>query len=284
MATERDRSAKDTDPSRRAPDHASPSSSRRQLRSNCPSLDRLPEARGSRTGPVPSSRLSRSSDAILGRSQDPLGSRCGTLRLASEFTNVSHATPVKRTGKSMSRRTGQSGHIEASGKWWVVRWWMDVPGQENGPADGRESARSQGWVVYPGLHESAALTQSSLRAVPIRMLGLARVRETGGRGYVCRTSPSHKRLHGDKRSSLKRRPSPFGCWSKIAAILPAVFRSGFGFGELIRECSRKMDADVPGTCGIGPRYREACVNRRNDERCDLRTHVNIKALKHSLME
>jgi hypothetical protein len=30
----------------------------------------------------------------------------------------------------MSRRTGQDGHIEASGKWWVVRWWMDVAGQE----------------------------------------------------------------------------------------------------------------------------------------------------------
>jgi integrase len=30
----------------------------------------------------------------------------------------------------MSRRTGQSGHIEESGKWWVVRWWMDVTGQE----------------------------------------------------------------------------------------------------------------------------------------------------------
>lgn len=30
----------------------------------------------------------------------------------------------------MSRRTGQTGHIEKSGKWWVVRWWMDVPGQE----------------------------------------------------------------------------------------------------------------------------------------------------------
>jgi len=30
----------------------------------------------------------------------------------------------------MSRRTGQDGYIEASGKWWVVRWWMDVEGQE----------------------------------------------------------------------------------------------------------------------------------------------------------
>jgi hypothetical protein len=28
------------------------------------------------------------------------------------------------------RRTGQDGYIEASGKWWVVRWWMDVAGQE----------------------------------------------------------------------------------------------------------------------------------------------------------
>ena len=24
----------------------------------------------------------------------------------------------------MSRRTGQDGYIEASGNWWVVRWWM----------------------------------------------------------------------------------------------------------------------------------------------------------------
>lgn len=30
----------------------------------------------------------------------------------------------------MSRRKGQTGHFEKSGKWWVVRWWMDVPGQE----------------------------------------------------------------------------------------------------------------------------------------------------------
>ncbi len=29
----------------------------------------------------------------------------------------------------MSRRTGQDGYSEASGKWWVVRWWMDVEGQ-----------------------------------------------------------------------------------------------------------------------------------------------------------
>jgi integrase len=52
------------------------------------------------------------------------------LQFPASDTKVLSATPVKRIGKSMSRRTGQDGHIEPSGKWWVVRWWMDVPGQE----------------------------------------------------------------------------------------------------------------------------------------------------------
>ncbi len=30
----------------------------------------------------------------------------------------------------MSRRSGQNGHIEESGNWYVVRWWMDIAGQE----------------------------------------------------------------------------------------------------------------------------------------------------------
>src|SRR5882724_1328779 len=41
------------------------------------------------------------------------------------------ATPVKRKrGKSLSRRTGQDGHMEKSGRWFVVRFWKDIPGQE----------------------------------------------------------------------------------------------------------------------------------------------------------
>jgi hypothetical protein len=52
------------------------------------------------------------------------------LQFSTSDTNVVPATPVKRRGKCMSRRTGQDGHIEASGKWWVVRWWMDLEGQE----------------------------------------------------------------------------------------------------------------------------------------------------------
>ncbi|MGA2300990.1 MAG: tyrosine-type recombinase/integrase [Candidatus Acidiferrum sp.] len=44
---------------------------------------------------------------------------------------VAQATPAKRKrGKSLSRRTGQSGHIEASGRWFVVRFWKDIEGQE----------------------------------------------------------------------------------------------------------------------------------------------------------
>jgi len=41
------------------------------------------------------------------------------------------ATPVsQKRGKSLSRRTGQSGHIEKSGRWYVVRYWKDIAGQE----------------------------------------------------------------------------------------------------------------------------------------------------------
>jgi integrase len=35
-----------------------------------------------------------------------------------------------RTRKSMSRRSGQNGYIEKSGSWYVVRWRMDVEGQD----------------------------------------------------------------------------------------------------------------------------------------------------------
>jgi hypothetical protein len=52
----------------------------------------------------------------------------------------------------MSRRTGQGGYVEKSGKWWVVRFWMDVPGKEE-----REHKRGKICpIVGPGsLSESA---------------------------------------------------------------------------------------------------------------------------------
>lgn len=97
----------------------------------------------------PSERLSRSTSP---RTFRPI------LNSGDIGFNVSSATPVKRRGKSMSRRTGQNGHLEKSGKWWVVRWWMDVPGQEervlrrarvcpiSGPGSLSESARTRAAV------------------------------------------------------------------------------------------------------------------------------------------
>ena len=71
-----------------------------------------------------STRLS--ADGKLAGSEVP----AQALHLGTSSSNVYCATPVKRRGKSMSRRTGQEGHTERSGKWWVVRWWMDVEGQD----------------------------------------------------------------------------------------------------------------------------------------------------------
>src|SRR6266478_222345 len=50
-----------------------------------------------------------------------------------QSTIITHSDTRARTrrrGKSMSRRSGQSGHIEESGNWYVVRFWKDVVGQE----------------------------------------------------------------------------------------------------------------------------------------------------------
>jgi integrase len=53
-------------------------------------------------------------------------------RLQSSVSDikVGPATPRKRRGKSMTRRRGQDGSIETSGRWRVVRFWIDVPGQD----------------------------------------------------------------------------------------------------------------------------------------------------------
>jgi len=52
-----------------------------------------------------------------------------THRLERDTLRSSNAT-AKRTRKSMSRRRGQDGHVEKSGRWYVVRFWQDMPGQE----------------------------------------------------------------------------------------------------------------------------------------------------------
>jgi integrase len=58
---------------------------------------------------------------------DELNNRYSVKQAAITAANYKE---IKRRGKSMSRRAGQSGSLEVSGKWIVVRWWEDVPGQE----------------------------------------------------------------------------------------------------------------------------------------------------------
>lgn len=52
------------------------------------------------------------------------------LRILGD-TIFDEAAPPKRRkrGRTMSRRRGQSGSISVSGKWWRVRFWLDVPGR-----------------------------------------------------------------------------------------------------------------------------------------------------------
>jgi hypothetical protein len=76
-------------------------------------------------------------------------------RRVGNVTVGDHQQAKKRRDKSMSRRTGQSGYLEKSGKWWVVRWRMDIPGQDKralrrekicpvkGPGSLSESARKR---------------------------------------------------------------------------------------------------------------------------------------------
>ena len=52
------------------------------------------------------------------------------LQFPTRNNKVATATPDKRRGRRMSRRSGQNGSIEVSGNWYVVRFWKDVMGQE----------------------------------------------------------------------------------------------------------------------------------------------------------
>ena len=52
------------------------------------------------------------------------------LQFPTSDNKVAGATPRKRRGKSMTRRRGQDGSVETSGRWRVVRFWIDVPGQD----------------------------------------------------------------------------------------------------------------------------------------------------------
>jgi hypothetical protein len=120
--------------------------------------------------PVPSCR-----DCFKATACPPSNPCLDTLQVVPNSHNVKAAIPAKRTGKSMSRRTGQNGHIEKSGKWWVVRWWVDVQGKEKrghprakicpvaGPGTQSKSARER--RAREIINESGADTQEHFNRV-----------------------------------------------------------------------------------------------------------------------
>ena len=52
------------------------------------------------------------------------------LRSKQQAASVAGATPDRKRGKSMSRRSGQAGTIVKKGKMWCDRYYEDVPGQD----------------------------------------------------------------------------------------------------------------------------------------------------------
>jgi len=85
----------------------------------------------SKSGSSPGKSDSRSlQDQLWIPSHPEISNGLNSLPTASVLLSAP-ATPEKRKrGKCMSRRS-QVGNVEVSGKWYVVRFWKDVPGQEN---------------------------------------------------------------------------------------------------------------------------------------------------------
>ncbi len=86
-------------------------------------------------GPLPNNTKRRDSDGVLFFPDCPEKTTptTATLPPSTNHATIWPATPEKpaRIGrKSMSRRSGQNGSIQKDGKWYVVRYWKDVPGQE----------------------------------------------------------------------------------------------------------------------------------------------------------
>lgn len=58
-------------------------------------------------------------------------SQADLLQLNPADDTLTPSTPTSRErGKSLSRRRGQNGYIEKAGRWYTVRYWKDVAGQD----------------------------------------------------------------------------------------------------------------------------------------------------------
>jgi hypothetical protein len=89
------------------------------------------------------------------------------LQFPTSDNKVATATPRKRRGKSMTRRRGQDGSVETSGRWRVVRFWIDVPGQDKGSMHADASAQHLGRGFSVRQHRSGVHVKSSPNPVLI---------------------------------------------------------------------------------------------------------------------
>ena len=85
---------------------------------------------------VTSNPLSACADPTLNKSVLTRNLACpeildhNILPSRQQAASVATATPDRKRGKSMSRRSGQAGTVVKKGKMWCGRYYEDVPGQD----------------------------------------------------------------------------------------------------------------------------------------------------------
>ena len=118
----------------------------------------------------------------------------------------------------MSRRSGQSGHVEKSGRWFVVRYWQDVPGQHkrshkrericpvSGPGSLSKSARER--KAKEIVQASGADTSEHFEKVVMSQSGI--------------TFREHSKVwftHMSNRKSKPVKPSTLLSWDGIVSLI-----------------------------------------------------------------
>jgi len=105
----------------------------------------------------------------------------------------------------MSRRSGQSGHVEKSGRWFVVRYWQDVPGQHkrshkrericpvSGPGSLGKSARER--RAKEIVQQSGADTVEHFERVVLSVTGIT-FREQADTWYAFMSNPRRQGKNG----------------------------------------------------------------------------------------
>jgi hypothetical protein len=69
-------------------------------------------------------------ESVVFRSSVVLSTSPDLLQSLADSPIVPSAVPERKRGKSMSRRSGQSGNVVQQGNWYRVRFRLDIPGQD----------------------------------------------------------------------------------------------------------------------------------------------------------